>query len=1090
MTLTGTKPKPTNKSNSCPICGNVSGKCKTFADKPLVLCMVADFAPGWKDLGSTKDGQWRQFVPDTGATFDRDDWQRRKREEKSVAVPQTMNSDERDRFYRQIVESFTLEDSDRECLKAVRHMSDRQIEKFGAFSYRPNQKLPISVPKNLPGVITFADGSQVLPAIAAGIYFPIPNERGQWQGLSIRFNEPVNGRRYGVCSTGKNPYNLLNSEGEQPIAVHFPIDQEPTGIAFTEGVGFKPFIAAQRTGKIVIGCSGGNFAGSAKQIKSALEFLCDLNEAWHSPSATLYPDAGSPNNKHITHQYEKAAAICRSLGYDLLFAWWGQVTKEENDIDEASEAELASARRLTWAEFEAIAETHSPAPQTWLQRINQVLKRRPKPVDSTLALRRELGEAESNVFEYEEGDRLATWKQAFEQGYRYILDISPPGDGKSHDSGLLYPADFGAEKAFYISNDRRNSTVSTLAEWQEVEARHNGLTIDPAGKLRRRKDGQAATVAANCARTEAIGILRSKNIQGADGDTVCQTCPVLNACKFSSGTGYGFKHQRRQALMADRLRIHPASLPDAGEDFSYAGTINIWDEASTSIQNSRAIAVSVADLDQLISHLACQAPQQFIQLQPLLSGLKSLLTVDQPRYGFSYHDVLKALPELDFSALDWNLLSETLQPNLSGLKPPDEIDLDQLAPKERRGLGLVKRALIRETAQSQSEQAEILNQTVLKQWFNEFLEVLNGSNGDIRINHGKLTLTLADNRHREIINASKLNILLEATSTREDAALKLGCRPDEIFVCRQRVLKTNNLSITQVTDLGKLTQQRGDDKQRRVAAIVNRYQALDPTTKVIDFKRFEADGAWWRDSRGVNDFLKVKTLLLVGTPIANIAHLLAEYSILTGTHPTEEDAGFKAFVDRTIRAEFYQAIGRLRANRRPDEQLQIIILSDFDLGIPTNKVKASQITLEAAGKWERFEMAVKSAASQLKANGEKITQTAIAKLTGYSQQYLSRFWKLLLTLLETPYRESSKNSDPPPPLIKSVAEGIDAAINQFCDTPDQVLETINEAFFEWLEPDQWSQVWQNIQAQTQIRILESLALTLPADELQNLEAIA
>jgi len=361
MTLTGTKPKPTNKSNSCPICGDVSGKCRTFADKPLVLCMVADFAPGWKDLGSSKDDLWRQFVPDTGATFDRDDWQRRKREEKSVAVPQTMNSDERDRFYRQIVESFTLEDSDRECLKAVRHMSDRQIEKFGAFSYRPNQKLPISVPKNLPGVITFADGSQVLPAIVAGIYFPIPNERGQWQGLSIRFNEPVNGRRYGVCSTGKNPYNLLNSEGEQPIAVHFPIDQEPTGIAFTEGVGFKPFIAAQRTGKIVIGCSGGNFAGSAKQIKSALEFLCDLNEAWHSPSATLYPDAGSPNNKHITHQYEKAAAICRSLGYDLLFAWWGQVTKEENDIDEASAAEIESARRLSWIEFEAIAETHLPA---------------------------------------------------------------------------------------------------------------------------------------------------------------------------------------------------------------------------------------------------------------------------------------------------------------------------------------------------------------------------------------------------------------------------------------------------------------------------------------------------------------------------------------------------------------------------------------------------------------------------------------------------------------------------------------------------------------------------------------------------------
>jgi len=67
-----------------------------------------------------------------------------------------------------------------------------------------------------------------------------------------------------------------------------------------------------------------------------------------------------------------------------------------------------------------------------------------------------------------------------------------------------------------------------------------------------------------------------------------------------------------------------------------------------------------------------------------------------------------------------------------------------------------------------------------------------------------------------------------------------------------------------------------------------------------------------------------------------------------------------------------------------------------------------------------------------------------------------------------------------------VAEGIDAAINQFCDTPDQVAQTINEAFFEWLEPDQWLQVWQNLQTQTQIRILEVLALTLPPDQVESI----
>jgi hypothetical protein len=180
-------------------------------------------------------------------------------------------------------------------------------------------------------------------------------------------------------------------------------------------------------------------------------------------------------------------------------------------------------------------------------------------------------------------------------------------------------------------------------------------------------------------------------------------------------------------------------------------------------------------------------------------------------------------------------------------------------------------------------------------------------------------------------------------------------------VCRQRVPKAENLTITQLTDLGKLTLQRGDDKQRRATAIATHYQQLDLTAKVIDFKKYEADGAWYRDSRGVNDFLKVVTLVLIGTPIPNIAALLAEYSILTGQHPTEEDSGFQAFVDFTIRAEFIQAIGRLRAHRRPDEQLQIVILSDFDLGIPTNKVRASQITLEAADKMERFKIAVTAA---------------------------------------------------------------------------------------------------------------------------------
>jgi hypothetical protein len=67
------------------------------------------------------------------------------------------------------------------------------------------------------------------------------------------------------------------------------------------------------------------------------------------------------------------------------------------------------------------------------------------------------------VIEYEQGDRLQTWQQGKAQGYRYILDQSAPGVGKSYDSGRVTPDDFGVTQVIYLSDQHRNPTVETLA---------------------------------------------------------------------------------------------------------------------------------------------------------------------------------------------------------------------------------------------------------------------------------------------------------------------------------------------------------------------------------------------------------------------------------------------------------------------------------------------------------------------------------------------------------------------------------------------------------------------------------------------------
>lgn len=313
--------------------------------------------------------------------------------------------------------------------------------------------------------------------------------------------------------------------------------------------------------------------------------------------------------------------------------------------------------------------------------------------------------------------------------------------------------------------------------------------------------------------------------------------------------------------------------------------------------------------------------------------------------------------------------------------------------------------------------------------------------------------------------------------------MKLGCSTEDIFVCRQQVADHHNLKITQVNNLGRLSRKRGNDQQRRASAIVAHYQQ-EGETKVIDFKDFleEGWGAWWRDSRGVNDFEQASRLVLVGTPCRNLAELLAEYAILSGDH-AEEDEGFKAFVDRIIRADMYQAIGRLRAHRRPGDQLEVILLSDFDLQLPQiHHVDAADITLEAASKAERLLIAARRAIAQLQGEGRKITQAAVAAICDCSQQRISQLWHLLKVLLEFPNSRSSKDEPPEADELGAIA---DTAIAR-SETQIQVLEQVTNLFLKVLKPKQQKAFWQDLKIETQVRILEALLLTLPEEQIHTL----
>lgn len=1072
---------PTKRGNPCQICGDEKGKCRET--ETIRLCMSLTEAidiPGFKFTGLTSDDLWGKWIEDDGQNWteqQRQNWRQEQQQlkeqrarEEAQRRSEAMPAIQRDRYYRRLIDSLPLHPADRADLQR-RGLTDEQIQAGGFKSVEQWQKLDFELPYNLPGVNL--DGRS-LNTSSAGYLCPIRDADGLIVGCQLRVREAADGGRYRWLSsaTKKRPNGATPHlpNGELPLAVFRQPNQETAARLLLEGTGPKPLISFQRLGLTTIGAAGGQFASSPEQLR----------ELTQQQTIVFPPDAGAVQNDKVLRQYRKTWKLLQEWDCNIQIAWWGQVEKGIHpDIDELTD--YSQIQYLSIDEFEAIAANHQP--ENWLSRIVRTIQRRHNPLDSAQALQSKLEGDRVEIFEYEPGQRLQTWTNAFNQKYRYVLDASGTGGGKSYDAGNVSPSLFGeVRQVIYVSGEHRNPTTESLeAGWVDLEARHRGLAIEatPNGgkRVKRASKGETPTIAPNCNRVGLIEALRGKDVDGADtASVVCGSCPMKEACQHAEGPGYGFLYQRRSALSSPKLRAHPDSLPSP-VDYDYPSVALMWDEPGQSFKVKREIQVTLTDLQQTMTALLTHNLLELVQ--ELLSTLLPYLnkTTSTGRYGLSHLAVIQQLP--DVSGIDITEIERAIAPNLGFLNTTEAYGAD---------LKDLPASLRKRFSERDGDLARLAESNIIKQWLPDLLRVIQGTTqGYLHLHSGKLTISLPDERHWAIIQAAKGVVFLDATLDRDELALKLGCQPNEIFVCREQVPSINNLTTTQVTDMKRLGMQRGDDQERRLAALIKHYQAIDPTTKVIDFKKFATDGqgVWWKDSRGSNDFLACRTLVLVGTPCQNLNDLRAEYAILVGRQEDNAE-GFKQFCDRRIRADVVQAIGRLRAHRRTNEQLQVVIVSNFDLQLPNvTQVRASDITLEAAGKKERFTLAVQRAIEQLKAAGQKVTQSAIAALTGYCQQYVSRHRKLLQTLLDGSNSKSGRNFEPDEHL-DAVASVLDAAAAEG-DTP-QLAAAIAECFFEWLEPKNWADVYARLQTFTQIRMLECLFLTLPDGEMAQLEA--
>lgn len=1012
---------PTNRSTPCPICGDTKGKCRTTASE-LVLCMTNagnSHVSGWKHIGDAYDGLWGKFFPagDRPQGFSSP---KPKPPENNFPV---INPAARDRAYREFLDSLTLAPDHREDLRR-RGLTDEQIDRGGFVTLKPGDR------NKIDGIAT---GTR-----HRGYLCPIRNADGRLLGCQIRLDEG-NGGRYRWLKSSKISSHLPN--GELPLQVAACVGK-PQRIVTIEGP-LKSWIVAQLwPGTIAIGASGGNFQGCKKQLQTALQKFPEL-------PILFAPDAGSLANRHVRRRDTGTIKLLQSWGYDPQVLDWGQLyDKQVLDLDDwlATGGNPEDISQIDTDDYLAIVDT------SWLQRLRDRLQNvrttQHGPVLANVTGEAQLPAApEQQAMQYAVGDRIETWQAIAGQG-RIVADTSGTGSGKSYDAGRLEPETLGCERVMYVTSDPRNVTTETLKHgWKTVQGRHGGLTVNDRGQIRL-WDGDPqkyATTAPNCSRPKTIAALRSMGISQADeASTICTTCPHFGACNHAKNGTYTYLNDRRKAIASTKRIIHPSALPDP-EDYDYSQEIVIIEEAGEIINTTATLTVRASEIEKWFAALAEDMGDLLPQLRPLLSQLKEMLTGEAKAptmHGWSHHQLVEQLKPLASGVIDLEAIARMVGPVDDILNPSKEYGME-LADLPAR--------LRKQLLDKDAEASQKVRDRVLQQFLMPLIEILRGGRGTLSLQRGALTISHGDNNLAEICRRAKAVILLDATAHVEQMAIALGVATTKIALVKQEEPEGAKLEIHQISGLGRNGSRRGGDQVRRADALVDTLRSQYENVGVIRWKKYVRDGEdagyWFADSRGRNDFAECDALVLDGIPCLNVNALAAEFEALHGRVPTDTtetvrrsiqatnappgkqyildsnesaDPLFAEFVRRRILAEIHQAIGRLRANRRPGETLHVYILGDYAIDLPVEVVKAEEVTLEAARKSDRNMIGILRAAVDIVERGADITSAALAKAIDRSEQAIWKiagkfggmktFRKTLLLLL-APYKAKVGNGD-------------------------------------------------------------------------------
>jgi hypothetical protein len=361
---------PSQKNNACPICDNISGKCRqSREDADYWQCMTyldsrkGDIVSGYKCIGHTKDRLWAEFKLDNSQEWteqQRLGWKQRNQQRQQQKVKEdeerrrrSLSVVVRDKQYQELLGSLTLHSDDRADL-VRRGFTHKQIELSGFKSVERYQNLQSQFSELLPGIT--GDGKRLIVS-SAGYLCPVRNVDGLIVACQVRLRmlPTSESNRYRWLSGNGQTLHLYpngcKSNGELPLAVFRP-QEKPKGISLAEGTGAKPFLVSQRLKQLVIAAAGGQWASSKATFKRSLDQASLELEG--VKELTIYPDAGDVANPSVMKRWQSVVDLLEQWDWSITVGWWGQVDKSHPDIDELTD--LSSITYISPDEFWEISK--------------------------------------------------------------------------------------------------------------------------------------------------------------------------------------------------------------------------------------------------------------------------------------------------------------------------------------------------------------------------------------------------------------------------------------------------------------------------------------------------------------------------------------------------------------------------------------------------------------------------------------------------------------------------------------------------------------------------------------------------------------